>query len=122
MLSMGDRIDIELKKIADNVYHATQPENGSAFPVVIYKLPSSITGEIREDFVLTIDIWGDSIDTRELEQLTVDISKGLDRKKFLLSDIAFRIYKVSQSEVPEMEENVERRQLRFECKAIYIKE
>ena len=122
MLSMGDKIDIELKKLADNVYHTEVPPDGSEFPVVVYRLPSSVTEEIREDFVLTIDIWGNSSDTRGLEQLMVTIGNSLDYKKFLLTDIAFRLYKVGQTEVPEPEEGVERRQLRFDCRAIHIKE
>jgi hypothetical protein len=120
MLSMGDKIDIELKKVAENVYHANIPDSCNTLPVVVYKLPSSISGEIREDFNLVIDIWGDSLDTRNLEQIVVDISQALDRKKFLLSDIAFKLYKNGQFEMEEPEENLERRRLSFECKTYNI--
>ena len=121
MIPLGDFIDTELKKDADRVYHE-EAENGAEFPYVVYNFPNSLDDEIREDFVLTVDIWGLAPYTLPLETLASDISRRLNRVIHVSNNIATRIYKINHLAIPDPDASIRRRQLRFECRTFFIKE
>ena len=121
MIPLGQFIDTELKKDAARVYHE-RPEGSPQFPYVVYTFPNSIDDEIREDFILEVNIWGNSKNTLALEQLATDISKRLNRVKHVYGTIATHIYKVNQLSVPDPDTAIRRRQVRFECRTYTIKE
>lgn len=121
MIKLGEHIDTELRKKADRVYHEEAPPNAE-FPYVTYKFTNSNTVEAREDFILQIDIWHytDTRYTLPLETLTQNIKEQLSFTKHISDGIQTSIYLENRIAVPEPEENIFRRQLRFLCKTYLI--
>ena len=118
MISLGDHIYTELGKLATRVYHEQAPKDAT-FPYVTFNFPTSAPDEIREDFILTVDIWGKGPSTLALEQLVSSISRALDHTTFCDDDLCVRIYKDNTLAPPDPNLDIRRRQLRFECRTFY---
>ena len=121
MIPLGQFIDAELKKDADRVYHEEATE-GADFPYVVYNFPNSLDDELREDFVLTVDIWGLAPHTLPIETLASNISRRLNRVIHVDGDIATRIFKINHLAIPDPDTTIRRRQIRFECRTFFLKE
>ena len=120
MIDLGDFVDAELKKDADRVYHE-QADKGAAYPYVVYKFPNSLDDEIREDFILEVDIWGKGPHTLPLEELAGQISRRLNRARHINGSVATTIFKTNQLAIPDPDVNIRRRQVRFECRTFFVK-
>ena len=90
-------------------------------PYVVFKFPTSTPNFTREDFILSVDIWGDDPDTTEIEQITTKIDTALDRQMvFIQGKLSTRFYRINRNMLPDPDQRLRRRELRFECKT-YLK-
>ena len=88
-----------------------------AYPYVTFVFPSSNAVFRREDFILEVDLWGNDPDTTALEELTSAVDAVLDRKMvFIKNELAVRFYRVNRSMIPDPDDRLRHRQLRYECK------
>lgn len=103
----------KLKEYHARVYQNVAPQTSAIFPYVVFRVPSINEKEIREDIILEIDIWDNISDTTRLETLTTQIAKGLNRYKYIDGKMQLSSYKINQLNIPDPDQNINRRQLRF---------
>ncbi|WP_424765695.1 hypothetical protein [Paenibacillus sp. sgz302251] len=116
MINLLQYIFDTLKAIHPKVFLETVP-NGSVFPYITYSLPTSGGSEYREDFILEIDIWDNKpLDTTELETITNNIDKAMNRTYEINDEFQCSIYRINRLMLPDQDVNIRRRQLRYQVK------
>ena len=114
MIKLYTVISIEIKKAHDNVYFLKVPEQEKeVFPHIVYKMPNSEDFELREDFILEVDIWDDRTDVTRLEELAVDVDNVLNRFTYLDNDFFARVIRINRLILDDDVNQVSRRQLRY---------
>lgn len=114
MIKLYTVISIEIKKAHDNVYFLKVPEQEKeVFPHIVYKMPNSEDFELREDFILEVDIWDDRTDVTRLEELAVDVDNVLSRFTYLDNDFFARVIRINRLILDDDVNQVSRRQLRY---------
>lgn len=108
----------KLSSVADRV-KLEKAKQSTPFPYVTYKLPTSTEEGHREDFILEVDIWDNNSNTFNLEQLTTSIDKALNRETYIDSNIQVSIYRINRLMIPDTDETIRRRQLRYQCKVYF---
>lgn len=91
------------------------------YPFIVFRLPSSVENEQREDFIVEVDIWDNSADTTALENLTSAVDKALDRLRFNNTQVQTCLYRMNRLMVPDTDPQIRRRRLRYQAKT-YFKE
>ncbi|MDK2800567.1 MAG: hypothetical protein PWQ70_2186 [Clostridiales bacterium] len=93
------------------------------FPMAIFKFPNINEVEYRNDLILEIDIWNGATANKviQLEQLTDEIDKKLNRLKYIDDDMQVTIYRLSpyRLNITDEDETIKRRQLRYICKTYF---
>lgn len=118
MIALGDLVDDELKKLADRVYHEVAPS--VAFPYVVYHFSSSHKPEKREDIILNINIWGQSENTTDIEQIAENIKNRFDNLNIATADgLLVGFYLLSRGSIPDPDRNIRRREVRLWCKTYF---
>lgn len=119
MIELQKRIVEVLKLIYPRVYLERAPQ-GALFPYIVYKFPTSDDTEWREDFILEIDIWDQPSDgsTVNLQTLADKVDLTFNRSRYISQDGKWitRIYRINRLMVPDPDETIRRRQLRYECR------
>ncbi|SFJ83234.1 tail completion protein gp17 [Thermoflavimicrobium dichotomicum] len=117
MIELQKFIVSELKKIHPRVYQEWAPED-AVFPYVVYRFPTSNPNERREDFILEIDIWDQPPDgsTVTLQQLADQIDSSLNGVRYTSEDWNTRIDRINRLMIPDPDETIRRRQLRYELR------
>jgi len=108
----------QLSTCSDRLFLELAPQ-GTLFPYVTYNVPTSLYGENREDFILEVDVWGNDTNTFDIEVMTDNIDRLLNKSKMLDSNIQVSIYRINRMMIPDEDENVRRRQLRYQCKTYF---
>ena len=118
MMDMLEFITDTLKSAAARVYLEKAPE-GTDFPYVTYRFPTSNEAEFREDFILEVNLWDHGEDTTALEELTEDVDEALNRTKHLTAtaDMQLSVYRINRMMIPDPDPKIRRRELRYEVKA-----
>lgn len=120
MIPLGDIIDARLKDVHGRVFHESAGK-GATFPYVVYKFPNSTDDFEKEDFILEVDVWGVGENTRDLEELTDDISKALHKYHHYSEGVVqTSVYRINRVAIPDPDRNIRRRQLRFVCKTYLL--
>jgi hypothetical protein len=83
-------------------------------------MPTSTETENRDDIILEIDIWDNMADTTRLETLTTTIDNSIHRSKYIDSNLQVSFYKINRLQIPDSDETIHRRQLRYQCKTYFI--
>lgn len=110
-----------LKTVLNRVYYERIKEPDKViYPYATFSLASSTDQNNRITFILEVDIWDDDQDTSNLETLTWETKKAIDHYVFNDLDISYHAYVLNILNIPETDENLRRRQLRFEFKT-YIR-
>lgn len=120
MITLGNLIDRELKKLAERVYDEKLPAE-TPLPAVVYRFSSSHKPNQREDFILQINIWGESENTAAIEEIGDAITRHFDNKHFTVTADGLRvgIFLISRGAVPEPDRNIRRREVRLLCKTYF---
>lgn len=118
MVSLFQSIYSKLNEVHSRVYFELAPQNAE-FPYIVYKFPNSNRDEHREDFTLEIDIWDNKADTTELETITDNIDKKLNRLQILDENFHVSIYRINRLMVPDTDPSIHRRQLRYNVKTYF---
>jgi hypothetical protein len=94
-----------------------EKDDDVTYPFIIIKMPTTTKIEnYRQDYNLTVDIW--TQDQMLLFDLTDSIDEGLDRYKFLGSDVQFNIYSTGRlNNIKDSNISIARNQLKFTIKA-----
>jgi hypothetical protein len=123
MIELQKYIVGQLKQVHPRVYQENAPQDG-LFPYVVYRMPTSTENEWREDFILEIDIWDKPQDgsTVTLQQLSDAIDRALNRTRYVSTDRKWstRIHRVNRLMIPDPDETIRRRQLRYELRTFSI--
>jgi len=108
--------------IGPTVYLEQAPED-AVFPYVTFRLSNSFELEDREDYTCVVDIWdANSTAPTEIESLVRQIDGNGDRfdpsglnglKYYTSTGIAARIYREAKAMVPDPDEAIRRRRLRY---------
>ena len=116
----------KLKTVHARVYQEEAPqidpdtEEPPIFPYVVFKTPTITPVFIRDDIILEVTIWGNNTDTTEIEDLADSIDAVLDRYKHYEEGImATRLYKMNRLAIPDPDERLRRRELRYICKTYF---
>lgn len=91
------------------------------YPYAVFKMANSTENNHRDDVIIEIDIWDNISDTTRLETLTSDIDKRFHRQKYIDSKMQVSFYRENRLQVPDPDETIRRRQLRYVCKTYFIK-
>ena len=107
------------------VYLERAKEN-STFPYITFKLSYSYANEDREDHMLDVDIWDNSLTSTDptwMERLerqidgngTRSTASGMDGRKYYTSTggLAARSYREHRLMIPDPDEAIRRRRLRY---------
>ena len=115
MIPLKQSIYQRVSQVADRVYDSRTPTDKD-YPYVNIRYPT--IGENDESFrqsvILEIDIWDNNTDTTALENLTDAIDGALNR--VVDTTFFYRIYRLNpyRFEIDEADENIRRRQLRYQ--------
>ena len=109
----------QLKTVHNRVYLEQAPDD-PVFPYVVYQMPTSNEMENREDFSIEVNIWGNSLDTLEIEQLTSNIDRRLNRLSHYDNGFQTILYRINRMMIPDPEPSIRRRQLRYQAQT-YMK-
>lgn len=116
MINLLTNLFSKLTAIHPRTYLETAPPK-SQFPYVVFSLPTSDESDYREDFILEIDIWDNKpLDTTMVETLTDNIDKALNRSFVNTTDFQYSAYRMNRLMLPDPDENIRRRQLRYQIK------
>jgi hypothetical protein len=117
MIDLLTAIYTKIATVTTKAYLEKAPD-GAVYPYVVYKLPNSTDIDgcplgNREDYTLEIDIWDNLNDTTRLETLTNSIDTAMQRKHVDNSNIAVSFYRLSRLMIPDPDQKIKRRQLRY---------
>ena len=117
MIELYASIYDRLRTVLDRVFYERikEPEK-IIYPYATFTLASSSDQNNRMTFILEIDIWDNNQDTSTLETLTWDVKKAIDHYVFDNTDVSYHAYIINILNIPDEDENLRRRQLRFEFK------
>ena len=119
MIPLGEYVDGKLKECADRVYETTVPSNAT-FPYIFYRFASSSTVELREDFILEVNVWGYGKSSVSVEEIAQAVKEKLDGTHHLETGLQTSISLVNRLSPPDPDEKVIRRELRFNCRTYLI--
>lgn len=128
MIKLLQLIFSKLISIHSRVYQERVPrkdENTNKaplFPYIVFNLKNLDNSDSRDDNVLEIDIWDNKpLDTTELETLADSIEAYFKENKYHTNNfLQASFYKISRQPIPDPDENIRRRQLRYQVK-VYFK-
>ena len=115
MINLRIALDKLLEEFHERVFFQSASK-GTQFPYIVYTLPNSFTVEEQEIFVLDVDVWDNKEDTMELETLSSDIWKGLNRYHHYDKNIQFSVYRTNRLPLDDDDPTIKRRKLIFELK------
>ena len=121
MIDLLKAIQSKLVNVTTKAYLEEAPPKTS-FPYITYKLPSSDNPDESnlENMILEIDVWDNQSDTTALETLATNVDIELQRSMKIQGNANVRFYRVSRLMLPDSDETIRRRQLRYWLKT-YIK-
>ena len=116
MIELIKMVYSTVSAVHSRTYLEVAPQNAT-YPFVVIKYPTSIENLPREDFIIEVDIWDNKTDTTAIETLTNNIDAVLHKKHYYSSGkLQCDIYRISRSMIPDPDEHIRRRQLRYEAK------
>lgn len=116
MINLRRTILQKLRTYHNRVYYQNAPKD-AVFPYVVFNFPNSFDNENQEVFNLDVDVWDNKSDTTEIETITSNIWRGLNRYRYLDDDIQFSVYR--DNRLPTLDEdeiNIKRRKLIFQLR------
>jgi hypothetical protein len=122
------RLTALVTSVTGTVVYNEKPSNRATYPHVVFNTVSSSFEDGAEEFILEVDIWDNSQSTTAIETLSQAIvgngSKtsptGLDHYSYTATGLAITFYCFSRLRIPDPDETIRRRQLRFNCRS-YIR-
>jgi len=117
LIDLLTAIHSKLVNVTTKAYLEKAPSN-TAFPYITYKLPSSDNPDESnlENFIIEIDIWDNKADTTALETLTTNIDNEFERTNTTQNNTYVHFFRVSRLMIPDPDEKIRRRQLRYLAK------
>jgi hypothetical protein len=114
LIDLLTAIQSKLSNVTTKAYLEEAPSN-TVFPYITYKLTSSNSPYENnlEEFILEIDVWDNQSDTTALETLATNIDIELQRSMKIQGNANVRFYRVSRLMIPDTDETIRRRQLRY---------
>lgn len=116
MINVLNKFYSLISAIVTRTYHKGA-EDKTVFPYATYSCPTinSIGNytQGRDDVFLEIDIWDNNIDETTIETLTRAVDVALNGHSYSDGNIAIRLDKLTILDVPDPDETINRRQLRF---------
>lgn len=114
---MNDLIEIilkELKKIHTRVYQL-EAEDNAQFPYVLFSIDTCTSTDLRDDYILVIEIYDENQDTTLIEDLSDIINQEFNYKCINTNKFDAVFYKDIRKISPKDDkEDLECRELRFE--------
>lgn len=116
-IDVANVIRAEIRKVFAATHYDRAPV-GTAFPYAVFKCPSSFQREDgAQTLMLEVDIWSNTGNNiTALEATTILISSQLHNFVYSDPNMALQIKKESVLDIPEQEEQIRRRLLRFTIK------
>lgn len=116
MIYLRKALQKKLKEYHSSVYYEQSPED-ALFPYVVFTFPNSFTNEYQEVFVMDVDIWDNKEDTTDIERLSSEYWKGLNRYCYIDGNIQFTVYRSNRLfDLEDDNPTIKRRKLIFEVK------
>jgi hypothetical protein len=114
-------IDSQLLEVHPRSFYL-ETEGGTALPYIVWNNPNSSPDQwdIREDFVIEINLWGDDQTAQDVDRLTESIKNKFRRMKYTGEGMSVRFEYLGRLRIPDPMESVERRQVRFLAKTYFI--
>ena len=92
-------------------------KDSAVCPYIVFRFPTSVDDFQKEDFILEVDVWDNLSDTTRLEALVTSIDTALHSLKYYESGVLQTcIYRLNRLMLPDPDEKLRRRQLRYICK------
>ena len=113
-----DQIQAVHPRVFLNKVPQDNPDIDTSYPYVVFHTPSVGEVEVREDTVLEVDIWTNNGDIVELETITDNIDKKLNRLSNLDANFQCKIYRDNPYKLSLTDEDpiIDRRRLRYNIK------
>jgi hypothetical protein len=99
-----------------------ETEGGTVMPYIVWRWDNGSPDQhdLREDFVITINIWGNDNQAQEVDALTESIKNKFRRMKWTGDNVSVRFEYLSRMPIPDPLESLERREVRFLAKTYFI--
>jgi len=98
----------------------TVADQDAGLPYCTFSIPLNVKDYQRDMIELKVTIWDENTDARDIENLADAVDHLLDRYKHYEKDVLqVSIYRTTRAEIPDPEENILRRELRFDCKTYF---
>lgn len=104
-----------LLAVYPRVHFDAAPDNAT-YPYLVIDLPYSMDDGSLEQFVFDLDGWDKSTDTTALEAMMYTADQTLHRKKIVVGDIAFTIYRDRRLNPDEKEKRLRRRKYVYQIR------
>ena len=107
----------QIQSVYAKTYFEKAPQS-TEYPYVVYHMPNTSEVEVREDTVLEVDVWTNTGDMVELETITDNIDKKLNRLSNLDANFQCKIYRDNpyKLNIPDEDPIINRRRLRYNIK------
>lgn len=112
--------------LSTSVYLERAPENAT-FPYITWSLSNSFEMERREDYIMDVNIWENRLTSTTMTQADRLLDKidgngiglspsGLNRRRYYAANKpAVRLYRIGKQMIPDPDEAILRRRLRYRC-------
>ena len=112
MLTLIGAVKTKLKTRATRV-HMGQAQQGSAFPYVTFKFPTSDATDPSEDFFLEVDLWDKNTDATAIENLTDNVDSDFHKWVYNSTGINAHFQRINRLAIDDPDPVIKRRQLRY---------
>ncbi len=125
MINLYTTVTNRIKEVTQKVYFNSIPPkapttgNQVTFPYVVYRIPTSTEWELKEDFILEVDIWDNNQNVIRLEQLTQRVDDKLNKWNHVDDNYFIRVSRINRLMLDDLESKIYRRQLRYLVK-VYL--
>lgn len=118
LINTGRVLFEALEKIHANSYFDMAPkEAATLFPYAVFKLPFNNAQEIHNEIIFDIDVYDNkSNNITDLETITQNIADYFDHSTYFDNEMLLEIYLESIQQIPTLEDQIKRRQIRFTIK------
>lgn len=121
MKELINYIDAQLAEVHPRTAYL-EIESGTQMPYIVWRWDNGSPDQhdLREDFVITINLWANENQAEEVDDLTETIKHKFRRMKWTGEGVSVRFEYLGRMPIPDPLETLERREVRFLAKTYFI--
>ena len=116
LVHFAQEIYQQLTGIHEESYLGVNPSESIVYPYLTYTYDAEALAPSSEGFYLDLDLFDRSVSYRGILTIETLLKKGLDKEKLLTEEALFRFKYTGSTDVPTMDNDLKRRNIRFYVK------